>query len=411
MKQFNLILFVATIVLFCNVADTQACTSFIVSGKATPDGRPLLFKNRDTYDLNNLDVFFKGAKYDYIGNVNANSKSRSVWFGHNSAGFAIINTAAYNLNPKDQDAKKIPERDGLVMKIALEQCATLKDFENLLDTLSKPLGCDSNFGVIDAQGGCAYYETGNSGYVKFDVNDPKIAPYGYLVRTNHGLSGDRTMDKGISRYNAITDICLNLYSAQRFTVDNALKIPRYLTHGLTKLNLYDYMPDNDSQSRFMSFRDFIPRYLTASSVLIQGVRPGESPLLTVDWTIIGSPLTTIAVPLFITPSGKLPVLVTEGKDGKSPLCSWGILLKKELFPIERGEGEDYIDLSKLINKQGTGIMQRNASFEKEVLDRGKKILETVRKNGKFDKSIDEYYTWFDTYVSNAYHTQYPEIFN
>ena len=25
-----------------------ACTSFIVSGRVTPDGRPLMFKNRDT---------------------------------------------------------------------------------------------------------------------------------------------------------------------------------------------------------------------------------------------------------------------------------------------------------------------------------------------------------------------------
>ena len=33
--------------LLCQ-ARAVACTSFIVSGKATPDGRPLIFKNRDT---------------------------------------------------------------------------------------------------------------------------------------------------------------------------------------------------------------------------------------------------------------------------------------------------------------------------------------------------------------------------
>jgi|WetSurMetagenome_2_1015567.scaffolds.fasta_scaffold71829_2 hypothetical protein len=418
MKHIKSILLIAVICLFCKVACMQACTSFIVSGKSTPDGRPLLFKNRDTGEFNTLSVYFKGDKYDFIADVNANSKDEGVWYGHNSAGFAIINTAAYNLNPKEKDnnamsndKNKFVEKDGYVMKMALGKCSTLKDFEQMIDTMAKPLRCNSNFGIIDAHGGCAYYEVNNNGYVKFDVNDPKIAPYGYLVRTNHGMSGDRNIDKGLCRYMAISDICLNLYNENGFSIENALKVPHYLTHGLTNLNLYDYIPDNDSQPCFMAFRDFIPRCATATAVLIQGVKSGESPLLTVSWTIVGSPLTTIAVPLCITPSGKLPSLVTKGSNGKSTLCSWGLSLKKELFPIERGEGCDYIDLSKLINKQGTGILQKNAIIEKEVVNKGEKVLEVARKNGKFDKSIDDYYAWFDAYVTNAYQTQYPEIFN
>lgn len=51
----------------------------------------------------------------------------------------------------------------------------------------------------------ACYETGNSGYVKFDANDPLQAPYGYLIRTNHGISGDRSMDQGLERFLAIQD--------------------------------------------------------------------------------------------------------------------------------------------------------------------------------------------------------------
>ena len=64
---------------------------------------------------------------------------------------------------------------------------------------------NSNFAVLDAQGGVAYYETGNNGYVKFDANDPIQAPYGFIVRTNHGMSGDRSLDQGIERYLAIQD--------------------------------------------------------------------------------------------------------------------------------------------------------------------------------------------------------------
>ncbi|MBP1615364.1 MAG: hypothetical protein H6Q13_2812 [Bacteroidetes bacterium] len=406
--------------LFC-IAGTlinhsKACTSFIVSGKATPDGRPFLFKNRDTNDLNNLMAYFKGPKYDFVGDISANPKSKSIWFGHNSAGFAIMNTAAYNLNGKESDdpqSKSNPDGgcDGLIMKQALGQCATLKDFENMLDTMAKPLCCNSNYGVIDANGGCAYYETGNKGYVKFDANDTQVAPYGYLVRTNHGFSGDRSMDKGISRFNAISGLCLSISDANQFTVENILtNIPRYLTHGLTKLNLYDNVPANSGESSLVAFRDYIPRYLTASAALIQGVKPGESPLLTVSWTIIGSPMATVAVPVCITPSGKIPALLSKDSSGKSPLCNWGLSLKRELFPITRGEGADYLDLSKLVNQQGNGIMQKVELIEKEVVAKGQKEIEKARKNGKFDKSIDEYYSWADTYITQSYQSQFPEIF-
>ena len=35
---------------------STACTSFIVSGRVTKDGRPMIFKNRDTGEQNNVVV-------------------------------------------------------------------------------------------------------------------------------------------------------------------------------------------------------------------------------------------------------------------------------------------------------------------------------------------------------------------
>ena len=40
----------------------NACTSVIVSGKATPDGRPLMWKHRDTGTRYNHITFEKGRK-------------------------------------------------------------------------------------------------------------------------------------------------------------------------------------------------------------------------------------------------------------------------------------------------------------------------------------------------------------
>ncbi|MDZ7633897.1 MAG: hypothetical protein U5L72_05450 [Bacteroidales bacterium] len=109
-----------------------ACTTYIVSGKYTADGKPLLFKNRDTGEMNNALVLFEDGKYKYLALVNGKETSwnKSVWGGYNEQGFAIINSAAYNNNT--DDTVKLTGRDGLLMKQALMYCSTLEDFEHLL---------------------------------------------------------------------------------------------------------------------------------------------------------------------------------------------------------------------------------------------------------------------------------------
>jgi hypothetical protein len=323
--------------------------------------------------------------------------------GHNEKGFAIINTAAYNLNGKEPDG----DRDGELMRRALEVCASLEEFEHLLDTLQRPIGVNANFGVIDANGGCAYYETGNKGYVKFDANDPHVAPYGYLVRTNHALSGDRAMDKGVERYMAITDFMMNADFCDRIDKDYLLRgVARNLKHGFTQIDLYKQIPESEAERTIVPFKDFIPRYQSTSCVLIQGVRQGEDPLLTVSWTMVGSPLTTVAIPLLITPDAKLPSIVTRGDDGYAWLTKAGLTLKGRIFPLKRGNYTEYIDLSKLINRQNTGILQRVLRIEDEVLQRGNAVVDAIRERGKIDKSLTEYYSWVDKYVTEQYAEQF-----
>lgn len=396
-------------------ANGKACTSFIVSGRVTPDGRPLAFKNRDTPDLNNHVVFIKGERYRFIGVTPDGDKgSTNILQGHNEKGFVIFDTAAYNLNSGDTtNVDRKPREwfrnhgEGWIMRHALEICATAKDFETMLDTLQRPLGCDGNLGVIDAEGNAAYYEVGNRGYVKFDVNDPKVAPNGYLVRTNHGFSGDRTKDQGVERYLAISRIMLDATYSNNLNAEYLFNnVIRNLKHGLTNIDLNELQPDNANERKMFPFRDFIPRYLTASASLFQGVKKGENALHTVDYTIIGSTLTTVAIPLVITPDGKLPSVVTADSANHSPLCQVGLKLKKRLFPYSRGNGNDYIDIAQLINKAHTGILQQVLQIEGEVLRRGKTVTDNVRSDKPNYKLVNDYYQWVDSYLKEQYNEKF-----
>lgn len=402
MKKSFLALFLLA-AMMTEVQPVLACTSVIVSGKATKDGRPLIFKNRDTSTLHNMTIVVQGQVYRYIGLVNAeDTEPVNVWGGHNEAGFGIINTAAYNLNGDGGDT----DGDGILIRKALELCATLEDFERLLDTVKKPREVNSNFAVLDANGGCAYYETGNYDYVKFDVNDPNVAPDGYLMRTNFGTTGNHKLDQGVERFCAITDFMAEACKEGKFDPQYLLcQIPRYMKHGVTKLDMADFMPDNEDDTRYFPFHDYIARYSTSSVIMVQGVKAGESPQATVSWTMVGWPLSTVAIPLVLTPSGKLPALVADDGTGHSRLNEMGLQLKERVFSLKSGNTSSYGDLAQLMNKQGTGIMQRVQTLEMEVIRRGDEALDVLRKSKSF-KAIESYYDWVDSFLVEKYRSEF-----
>ena len=108
-----------TITIACWIEPVSACTSAVISGKITPDGRPLLWKNRDTDFLQNCVKYFSGERYPFIAIVNSvEDDPTDVWIGTNSAGFSVMNTQSYNL----VDIKPGEERgeaNGRVMRRAL----------------------------------------------------------------------------------------------------------------------------------------------------------------------------------------------------------------------------------------------------------------------------------------------------
>jgi uncharacterized lipoprotein NlpE involved in copper resistance len=383
-------------------AEAWACTTFIMSGKYTPDGKPILYKNRDTGTLDNAIVFFTDGKYPYIGVVDSKETwNQEVWGGFNSAGFAIMNSAAYNNNTGD--TTKLSDREGVVMKMALATCATLEDFEMMLTDMPKPLGVDANFGVIDAQGGAAYYETGNWGFKKIDANDPALAPYGLLIRTNFSFTGTPDAGGGYIRFATATE-ALNMARAQKRSDPQYLlnSISRNLNHSLTGVNLRSDLPYDGNAAEFRYFEDFIPRTSTASVMMVIGAAKGEDPSTAMMWTVAGFPLTSVAVPLWISGGKNLPAVVSMKDNMHAPLCDAAMELKKKLFPVTRGSGYRYINLAALMNEEKTGILQKLEPVENEIFRKTAEMMASMPE-GKIQKEkIREHYNWIDDYIIKSY---------
>ncbi|MDD4436285.1 MAG: hypothetical protein PHT09_08895, partial [Bacteroidales bacterium] len=62
---------------------SQACTSAIITGKVTANGKPLLWKHRDTGQEQNRIAYFNTGKYDFLALVDAPDKGEAAWIGTN----------------------------------------------------------------------------------------------------------------------------------------------------------------------------------------------------------------------------------------------------------------------------------------------------------------------------------------
>ena len=390
---FTLIVFLFT------VSNTNPCTTAVVSGKATDDGRPLLLKNRDADALQNKLVYFFDGRFKFIGLVNSSDKeNKEVWCGFNETGFGIMNSASYNL--KINDTTKLSDLEGRIMKMALERCATLEDFEILLNDLPKPLGVEANFGVIDANGGAAYYETDNFKYIKYDVNDPAVAPNGYLIRTNFSIAGEDNKGYGYIRYATASDLFENKIKDRKISFEFLINdVPRCLIHSFTETDLAQNLPDEKSE-KFVYFRDYIPRHSTSAAIVVQGVKENESSSLTTMWTILGFPLTSVVIPVWLNDDGRFPKVLQADETGNAPICDLALKLKDKVFSHQNDASENYMNLSALMNKENTGVRQKLIPVEEQVLVKAKNMLSEFRNSGVHYSEVKQFYNWIDNDVYN-----------
>lgn len=386
--------------------DVNACTSAIIIGKATADGRPLMWKHRDTSSDNNRVVYSSKGKYAYIGLVNSEDvQHNEIWSGTNSAGFCIMNTASYNLKDLD-DKTKEADAEGLLMRMALECCATLADFEHFLDTLSKPMKVEANFGVIDAQGGAAYYETNNYRYNKADANDPMLAPQGYLIRTNYSYSGRINEGMGYIRHENAVQLFSRLVSQGGMFTPEWLfaSADRSYYHSLKGADLRDYSFNAAGATGFVIDQDYIPRYTTTASIVFQGVKQGEPAEHTVMWTALGFPSCSVAMPLLVKGGATLPSLLVKTKDSNNaPLCDKALTLKARVFSVERGgNGKKYFSWKMLYNPEKTGIIQQLAPVEQAVFDKSYAAMKDWGSGSWKQSDIHQLYNEVNAAVEEAY---------
>ena len=383
------LLAIATIIL----SSSWACTSFIISGKATPSGRPMMFKNRDTDELNNRIAHFQGDKYAFMGLVNAPSLDGEVWAGMNEAGLCIMNTASYNLREDQLDCQM--DREGEFMYHVLGQCANIQEFENWLETYPQPWGVEANFGIIDAQGGAAYYEINNHRWIKYDVNDEAN---GYRVVTNFSFAGRYEDYEGWERYQTATAIMQEKFSREKemTAIDAINYFSRTYRHEVLQLN---YSPVNTPE--YAVDQDFIPRRITSAVVCFEGVMAGDKPLHTVMWTALGYPASAVAVPLLMH-KDHLPTYMKarnehakEGQQLNAEICDKSLQIKNEwAFPLHISNGNKYVSIQTILSgaEGKPALIDCAQEVEKKIVKDFMPLYDQWTKSALSDQV---FFKWYD----------------
>ena len=272
-------------------AEVAACTSAIVSGTLTANGRPLLWKHRDASDLDNKveKIVPENGGYEYVALFNAtDTLCRQAWAGYNSTGFAVMNTASYNLKA---DTVTDMDKEGLLMGKALASC---------------------------------------------------------MIRTNYSKSGREDEGYGYIREKNAEKLLAPFIKERNVT-------PAVFTETLSR-SFYHSLIDKDFAADTVEWvvdRDFIPRYSSSASVVIEGVNSGDNPMATTMWTVLGYPPCGVVEPAWIFDGGVPECLRADSVTWKAPACEKSKALKKKVFPMRRDNGQNYLNIGELksINEQ------------------------------------------------------------
>lgn len=341
------------ILLLAGSPRAEECTTAIVSGAATPDGRPLLWKNRDADDANNKLVFLSDGPLAAAGIVTAGS-STSIWMGVNEAGFAIENSVSDDLEGSST------AENGTFMKYALLHSATVADFEALLVQTNSPgRATKANYGVIDASGAAALFEAGNHTFRKYDTADPSDAPWGFIVRTNFAFTGDGS-GTGYVRYDRAVELLTGAALAGTLSYDFLLRVAaRDLKNDVVDPYPLPYEGGQDNRPPgYIRTANSINRFKTRSCAVFRGILRGEEPRLTTMWTILGEPVCAVALPVWPLAGSVPPEL---GGSPTAPLCDAAIAKKAACYPL--AASQEYLDTYALDDGPENGVFSYTGPIE------------------------------------------------
>jgi hypothetical protein len=341
---------------------TWGCTSALVGASRSLEGRWMLWKHRDSGHPDNYVKNFAATDSTkaYVALFNSSdTNAEEAWIGFNDSGFAVMNTASYNL-PEPQEGWK--DREGLLMTDALQHCRTIADFYAILSNRDSALGVQANFGAFDAEGHGAYFEASDWSVDVFPLDSvsavalgvelplkampDSVAPGfdGILTRTNYSMAGGTEKCLGMSRHCSEKYLLDSIIAERRPWAPAGRLAPEDFIETMSRSM---YLPAEgidllDGRAASYPDRgDVISRRSSCASVVIEGPHPGEDPAKAmIMWTSIGFPTLSVVEAVKLD---SVPAVLQPGPNGHSRRCDETNGMRNQAFQpvVKQGHKKSY----------------------------------------------------------------------
>lgn len=239
----------------------DGCTVGVANGYVTVDGRPILWKVRDTSDARQQLIYTSGSPYDYIG---VRSEGSVIYMGLNEAGIASGNSL---VNPSG-----LPNTNSSTQRYILRNYDSLDQIRDYFQLKVEPYsnsgrGC---FPFIDAAGNAIMFElNGPDWWLEYNSMDPDRETQdllGFVVRANEFHERSDGMDN--------TSITGGRYESGTYNVSGMVGLDMLCTRTIVQGN------DGANDFEFVRYGPgrslaSISRSINRSSIVVHGVAPDE----------------------------------------------------------------------------------------------------------------------------------------
>jgi len=134
-----------------------------------------------------------------------------------------------------------------------------------------------------------------------------------------------------------------------------------------------------SEAVWVYSRDCINRPHSAAVIIINGKKPGDKGSIATFWVLLGEPVTSIAVPVWVE-AKESPLPLYEGET--APICREAFRIKKIVRPYSERDKKNYMEVTRLVNKEKKGFLPLLLQTEKEIFEETAQFLKTKRSAGE-----------------------------
>ncbi|MBE0665924.1 MAG: hypothetical protein IH584_08865, partial [Candidatus Aminicenantes bacterium] len=184
------------------------------------------------------------------------------------------------------------------------------------------------------------------------------------INTNFARSGEAGTGAGYLRFERASQLFGQIPPGQISPYLILGRISRDTGHALVQQPVYSQFKAFSAKKPFwIATRDTIDRESTSAAVVVCGRKPDQKNSLATLWVMLGEPLFTIAIPMWVE-AGASAIPLAQGD--KAALYLESKRLKKTARPHPESDRREYLEATRLDNLEGTGFLPGLLETEKKI---------------------------------------------